>query len=314
MKNILTIISILFCCNLFAQNKIGDLIINANQSKEKQYIGISSNGKKLLSNKKLSPTEWVNKGTFKGWELTQFADALKEYLNISQEISDSLSNISSGGFFTSSTATDDTEQDCNGHGFSIINVNSFNVSNTPGTSSISFEDGQNMIFGSADSTYSLDPLPKIDIDGSSAYYITADAGGHVHALPITGGGGDPGYYEAAFYMVCNGVNSCRLADTVLYNTFPCDIAVTVHNNIQNGFEIHLDGCGFTFTDHPQFAQFGNMQSIYGKDGSLIMLPMYGNGTDNIGVAPTVTSTGLQPVDFSPFANGVFPITLRYYHE
>lgn len=121
MKYLFITISFLFSLNAFAQGQQKNLIIDPGQSKNKQHIGISSNGRELLSNERREYGEHEIKGHFKSWLLTDFADALKEYMNIDEMISDSLASVGGGGFFTSSTATGNTVQDADDNDFLLDN-------------------------------------------------------------------------------------------------------------------------------------------------------------------------------------------------
>lgn len=72
-----------------------DISIYPNQNKNKQYVLISSNGKRILSNTKAPHDGYEVKGKFKSVLLTDLVDAIK--VQVREEISDSLATVEVGG-------------------------------------------------------------------------------------------------------------------------------------------------------------------------------------------------------------------------
>lgn len=137
MKKLFTIcalFAIAFTVNAqpITRNKVEDSV-NSKFAKENQHIPISYNGNKLFSSEKQKPSAYDRKSYYKSYSLTEFANALQTYLdipsaaNVSQEISDSLSTISGGGFFVDATATAETTHDADSNSFSLLNVDDFLV-------------------------------------------------------------------------------------------------------------------------------------------------------------------------------------------
>lgn len=81
MKNLLLLISLLFVSATSFGQYAQNTAIDPNQKETKQYIQVSYNGKQLFSNAKKAPNRYRVKGHFESILLTDFADALGEYLN-----------------------------------------------------------------------------------------------------------------------------------------------------------------------------------------------------------------------------------------
>lgn len=124
MKNIL-ILFILFISGIAFGQGLQNLEINPNQSKNKQYIGISVNGRHLLSNTRKPYDNYETRGHYNSYLLSDVADAIGRYLGIVtlQQLNDSLSGAG-GGFFVESTATTDVTQDADGNSLHVVNADS----------------------------------------------------------------------------------------------------------------------------------------------------------------------------------------------
>ena len=115
------------------------LLINPNQSKSKQYIGVSVNGKGLLTNQSRPLKQYETKGHYNGVLLTDFADAIGDYLDfngasVSQDYVDTTfvtleqmndSIAASGGgtnlYISDGVVETDRTIDVDGHFFKIEN-------------------------------------------------------------------------------------------------------------------------------------------------------------------------------------------------
>lgn len=108
-----------FSANAQYQN---GLKINPDQDKNKQYIGMSSNGKQILGKKNRPYGTYETKGSFKSVLLTDFADALANYM-------DSLSLVGGSGSDSANIfnqpVTKDRLMDAGGFDFDIENIRSF---------------------------------------------------------------------------------------------------------------------------------------------------------------------------------------------
>lgn len=82
-----------------AQHQQGDIRIDPDQSSNIQYIGVSSNGRDILSNKKHKYARYETKGHYHGVKLIDVAEAIGEFLDVvsEQQLSDSLATVSGGG-------------------------------------------------------------------------------------------------------------------------------------------------------------------------------------------------------------------------
>lgn len=280
MKNILTLILIFISFAAFAQGEgtMSDIRIEPNQSKNKQYIGISFNGKQLLSNDRQTAGRYDIKGHFKSILLTDLVDAIK--LQVADQISDSLSASGGGGFFTTSTATDNTIQDADGNDFTLDNVanliveaeNSVYLRTIDGgnyTEVASYTTQSELTYGHNNGEYvnyvSVDTNVNIlaadnnvEITAGDSIVITGgvftvngltenatgtavmidEATNQLYYAPVSGGTVD--YYEVAFEITkLVGVDSSR----IISSTFPGNITITNSQDFTTaGVGINYDDC------------------------------------------------------------------------
>lgn len=82
MRQLILLLLTFLSINIFGQGVQENIVINPNQSKNVQYIGISSNGRDILSTRKHKMRPHETKGHFYSERLVDFADALSDYIGL----------------------------------------------------------------------------------------------------------------------------------------------------------------------------------------------------------------------------------------
>lgn len=169
MKNLLILILSFFTLSVFSQ-PIDNVRLEHSRKKadkEKQYIGITYNGKGILSDFPLPANQrsvYDKKGHFKSFLLTDFVDSVFAY-----------AQVSLGGFFVPSIATENVEQDADGNEFELNNFSNLDIRSVIGGASLHSDNtvisadtflqittnSGNIILNNNDSTYTFGHIPQI---------------------------------------------------------------------------------------------------------------------------------------------------------